>query len=327
MKNEPIDIVYLWCDFADTRFRNKLILTQKRMNLAVREAENGKCRYASNDELRYSLRSVDKFLPWIRHVHLLVDDDISLPEWLDAENGRLKVHRWGSIMPMEKLPCFNASTFEFFLQDVPGLSERFLFSNDDTLVCRAVEPSFFFAQDGWPIYRYGKSKVPFYEKEIEDYYIHVIAQSFRFAQNNFGVVGGYRKAFGFLNHHNIDAYVKSDLAEFKNRYPEIWDAQTSHPFRDRAQIHREVYSGFAFSLGHAHYRQIHRPWYETLFGKPHRDSWHCSAARKDISKAFKRIKPTLLCVNDSPLVTDDDHRIVEKFLQSLLPDKSGFEKA
>lgn len=326
MTNEPIDIVYLWCDLADEKFRKKLIDTRQRHGLVVNEAENGKCRYASNDELRYSLRSIERHLPWIRHVHLLIDDDISLPPWMNDKNKKLKIHRWGSIMPSSKLPCFNANTFEFFLQDIPGLSERFLFSNDDTLVCKSVKPSFFFGRDGWPIMRYSKSKVPTDGREIEDYYIHIIAKSFLFAKEKIGICNGYKKAFGYLNHHNIDGYVKSDLIDFKKRFSEIWKHQTSHPFRSRSQIHREIFAAFAFSLGHAHFRSIKRPWYETLLGMPHRDSWHCSAARTDIVKAFARIKPALLCVNDSPIVTDEDHARVDAFLHSLFPERSSFEK-
>ena len=321
-----IDLVYLWCDLADPAFRTKRDAALKKRGLAVKEGDNGACRYLSHDELKYSMRSVEKFMPWIRLVHLVVDDDISLPRWLDEDNPRLRVHRWGRIMPAEKLPCFNSSVFEFFLQDIPGLSERFLYANDDQLATRPVEPSFFFARDGMPIFRYTKSRLDMDAPELEDGYLHRVRESFRFAKANFGVRNGYEKAYGHLGHHCIDGYIKEDLDAFRRAYPEVWDRQTSHPFRDRSQLQREVLAGFAFSLGHAHYRQIRRPWWETAIGLPHRDSWHCSPARRDIAGEFRRIRPSLLCMNDSQDVTEADHIRAHAFLESLFPEPCGFEK-
>ena len=323
--NDAIDILYLWCDLADSAFRAKREAVMKRIGLIVKEGDNGTCRYLSHDELRYSLRSVDKFLPWVRHVHLVVDDDIALPSWLDVSNPRLVIHRWGDIMPPEKLPCFNSTTFEFFLQDIPGLSNRFLYANDDMLVMRSLKPSFFFASDGWPIFRYTRSRLDMDAPEIEDGFLHRVRESFRFARKTFGVRGGYKRAFGHLSHHNIDAYVKSDLAAFKAAYPDVWDKQTSHPFRDRSQLQREVFAGFAFSLGHAHYRQISRPWWETIFGLPHRDSWHCIPVKDNLEKTFRRIKPKLMCMNDSPAVTPVGRSAADSFLRAHFPHPSSFE--
>ena len=38
-------------------------------------------RYRDNNELRYSLRSLAKFAPWIRHVYIVTNGQI--PYWLD----------------------------------------------------------------------------------------------------------------------------------------------------------------------------------------------------------------------------------------------------
>lgn len=320
-----IDLVYLWCDLGDPAFRRKRAEAMRRVGLVVNEGDNGECRYQSHDELKYSLRSVEANLPWLRFVHIVVDDDISLPSWMNAANPKLRIHRWGEIMPAEKLPCFNSSVFEFYLQDIPGLSERFLYANDDMLVMCAVAPSFFFAPDGWPIFRYMTSRVDMEAAEIKDGYQHRVRESFRFAERNFGVSNGYEKAYGHLAHHNIDAYAKSDLAAFRERYPETWERQTSHTFRSREQLQREVLAGWAFSLGHAHFRNTRRPWWETMWGMPHRDSWHCIPTKDNLEKEFRRIKPSLMCMNDSPDVTVVGREAATRFMESHFPGKSSFE--
>lgn len=322
----PIDLVYLWCDLADPAFRAKREATMRRVGLVVKEGDNGACRYLSHDELKYSLRSVDRCLPWVRTVHLVVDDDIALPAWLNPAAPRLAVHRWGEIMPPERLPCFNSATFEFYLQDIPDLTDRFLYANDDMLVTRPLAPSFFFASDGWPIFRYTKSRLDMDAPELEDGFLHRVRQSFFFVRDTFGVVGDYARAFGCLGHHCIDGYVKQDLLDFRAACPEAWARQVAHPFRSREQLQREVFAGYAFSRGHAHYRQIRRPWWETVFGRPHRDSWHCSPTRVKMVKEFRRIRPALLCMNDNPDATEADHARAAAFLQSLFPEACAFER-
>ena len=43
-------------------------------------------RFADWDELKYSLRSLEKYAPWVRHVYIVTNGQI--PSWLDMENSR-----------------------------------------------------------------------------------------------------------------------------------------------------------------------------------------------------------------------------------------------
>ena len=42
----------------------------------VSEQAANDSRYASRDELRYSLRSLHAFAPWVRHVYLVTADQV-----------------------------------------------------------------------------------------------------------------------------------------------------------------------------------------------------------------------------------------------------------
>lgn len=146
MENNPeaIDLVYLWVDGSDPVWqakRNALIgSVEKDM------PENCKGRYADNDELKYSLRSVAMYAPWIRRVFIVTDGQV--PAWLDVSNQKVKIVDHTEIMPEESLPCFNSCLIEHYLYRIPGLAERFLYANDDMYLNKEATPGDFFTRDG-----------------------------------------------------------------------------------------------------------------------------------------------------------------------------------
>ena len=46
-------------------------------------------RFADNDELRYSLRSLERFAPWIRNVIIVTNGQI--PNWLNVEHPQIRL--------------------------------------------------------------------------------------------------------------------------------------------------------------------------------------------------------------------------------------------
>ena len=89
--SEEIDIVYLWCDASDEAWRRKKDEVARRYGLGDGTFANAKFRFVSNDDLRYSLRSLETFAPWIRRVFVLIDDDNRPPSWIDKSNRRLVI--------------------------------------------------------------------------------------------------------------------------------------------------------------------------------------------------------------------------------------------
>jgi stealth protein CR2/Stealth-like protein len=144
----PIDVVYTWVDGSDPewrarRDRAKMRVPVERLNpLAANES-----RYLSRDELRYSLRSLHLFAPWVNHVWVVTDRQV--PRWLDRTHPRVTVvdHRSVFADPTA-LPSFNSHAIESQLHRIPGLSEHFLYFNDDVLLGRPVVPHLFFHPSG-----------------------------------------------------------------------------------------------------------------------------------------------------------------------------------
>ena len=99
-----------------------------------------------NQELKYSLRSLEKYAPWINKVYIVTNGQI--PKWLNLDNPRVKIVTHDQIMPKYALPTFNSMAIEANLAHIPDLSEKFLYSNDDTFFGNNATPSFFFSKDG-----------------------------------------------------------------------------------------------------------------------------------------------------------------------------------
>lgn len=94
----------------------------------------GECRFVENDELRYSLRSAERYAPWIRRIYILTDDQT--PAWLDTSNPRVRVVSHREIMPAEILPVFNSCAIELFLPRFPVWPS--IFSTPTTICFSAV---------------------------------------------------------------------------------------------------------------------------------------------------------------------------------------------
>lgn len=152
MKNFPIDLVYLWCDGADPAF------AKRRRQFAGKQilTEDIGERYEQVDELKYSLRSADLYVPWVRHVFIVTDRQI--PKWLNTEYPKVSIVDHAEILPQKIIPVFNSAAIETALFNIPGLSEHFLYANDDMFFNRPLQPDFFFDPNGKPIVRLKKVK-------------------------------------------------------------------------------------------------------------------------------------------------------------------------
>lgn len=139
----PIDVVYTWVDSDDPVWQAKFAA---HVGGHTKNTSASELRYLSRDELRYSLRSILKFAPWVRNIFVVTDDQ--RPEWL-RETERVKIVSHRDIFPDPSvLPVFNSHAIESCLHRIPGLAERFIYFNDDVFLGRKVSPNDFFGKDG-----------------------------------------------------------------------------------------------------------------------------------------------------------------------------------
>jgi Stealth protein CR2, conserved region 2/Stealth protein CR1, conserved region 1 len=145
--NNNIDVVYLWVDGNDPEWRAKRhratrnLSASSRSDMAVYGNVEG--RFRDNDELRYSLRALEKYFPDHGHVYIVTDNQT--PAWLQPRPG-LSVIDHRELIPPAHLPTFDSGNIESYIHRIPGLSERFFYFNDDVFFGAPVDVDDWF----WP---------------------------------------------------------------------------------------------------------------------------------------------------------------------------------
>lgn len=100
---------------------------------------------AHENLLKYKLRAIEKWMPWIGTIHMLVSDMDQVPSWINTNKVHIVCHK--DFIPQEYLPTFNSCTIEMFLHKIPGLSEKFIYGNDDMYANDILKPKFFFPEE------------------------------------------------------------------------------------------------------------------------------------------------------------------------------------
>lgn len=170
-----IDLVYTWVNGSDPNWladkqryhpqflhdlTGRVHTTKHDMELDAKYA-NGDSRFTNHDELRYSLRSVEKFAPWARYIHIVVADG-QVPQWLNTLHPKIRVVPHSAIFrKRENLPTFNSNAIESHLSNIPDLADYYLYFNDDVFLGNVVDPGDFLVSklagqqilydEGWPI--------------------------------------------------------------------------------------------------------------------------------------------------------------------------------
>ncbi|XP_004623974.1 N-acetylglucosamine-1-phosphotransferase subunits alpha/beta [Octodon degus] len=104
-------------------------------------------RFEDNEELRYSLRSVEKHAPWVRNVFIVTNGQI--PSWLNLDNPRVTIVTHQEVFRnLSHLPTFSSPAIESHIHRIEGLSQKFIYLNDDVM----------FGKDVWPDDFYSHSK-------------------------------------------------------------------------------------------------------------------------------------------------------------------------
>ena len=308
-----IDLVYLWVDGSDPQW-----LARKRtLTGECDDTDDANCsaRYENNDELKYSLRSVEKYLPWVRNIFIVTDNQV--PDWLDVTNSKVKIIDHKDILPEESLPCYNATVIECYLYKIPGLSEYFLYANDDMFVGQPLTKDFFFAEDGLPVIRMTHNRFEKLIMQIKGLLnLHISVYRLMLERAAILVKNKFGKYYSDIPHHNIDAYLKSDYQKVVEEIfeREIAASITSH-IRQPHDVQRVIISYYALAVKRGHLKYVGR-----------KESCRIRVHNPDFMKYMKKYSPKLFCLNDDQHATDNDRRRIRPFLEELFPVKSVFEK-
>ena len=316
--NKPIDIVYLWVDGNDPAWRKKRQRAAAALcPTALAMHGNVEGRFRDNDELRYSLRALERFFPGHGHVYIVTDGQ--RPEWLKPGAGLTVVdHR--QLIASAALPTFDSGHIESYIHRIEGLSERFFYLNDDVFFGAPVRVEDWFSDSG--IYS-AWSDEPLVSDEPLRQDGNALENACRAATHWLRASGVAQATAGLRTFaHAPRPLLKSLIFELERLAPEVFERTRSTVFRvwDKPPVISDLLLRWALSRGIVAiraYEQLH-------LDTGNADPFNCL---EQLKIDFGRLD--FFCINDT---TDDAHsqdpRLlrVRLALQQLLPEPSCFER-
>ncbi|MEU4213122.1 stealth conserved region 3 domain-containing protein [Streptomyces sp. NPDC026206] len=313
----PIDVVYTWVDGSDPAWAQRRAQAQRDagdVETRHEEAAND-ARYLSRDELKYSLRSLHQFAPWVRTVYLVTDDQV--PEWLDTSHPGIRVVSHKQIFSdTSALPTFNSHAIESQLHHIEGLSEYFLYFNDDVFLGSPLTPQTFFLSNGLTKFFPSPALIPLGAHDPADPPVAAAAKN-----NRALVEEGFSTTFTQKMRHVPHALSRSVLGEIEERYADAHKATARARFRSPEDL------SVASSLHHYYaYHQARAIPSEMRY--VYMDLAHPNTSRR-LNRLLANRDMDVFCINDT-VSTDKDlertNALIAPFLEGYFPVPGPFEK-
>ncbi len=292
----PIDVVYTW---------------------KGENASNDR-RLGYNHELQYSLRSVNFFAPWVNKIFILMNN-AKQPSWI-KDNSKIIIVEHSETFPSEKyLPNTNSNAIETTIANIPGLSNHYIYFNDDIFLGRRVKYTDFFTTDGKAL--------------IDDYSIHTRNIVRGVGENK--LLFDVPKSADKLYKHIPISLIKNLVLDFNNTYSDYIDwIRMTKKRKDKGydiceknnllspcqQIHYPI----------AEFMYLHKK--AKLVNNENNTLFYLSSANDNFSERLNDIinrRPKFFCIND--VETDPVKRKIIasqmlSFFKKYFPDKADFEK-
>lgn len=332
MKNSmAIDFVVPWVDDRDPVWRAK---KAEYTGTVVADTDE-KARYRDWDTLKYWFRGVEKFAPWVRYVYFITDDQ--KPEWLNVDNPKLKWVKHSDYIPKEYLPTFSSHTIAWNLHRIKGLSEHFVYFNDDVFVIDKVVPEDFFV-NGLPC---DKPRVgPLYPEGTFAYFlfnnIQLLNRHFSLKESIKANWPKWLKGQSIPELIKLAVYGRKDVipgvdswhihTSFnKSTFPILWEkegelihATCKNRLRTKEDVTAYCVRNWQLLSGQFYPKRVIGKYFATA-------GLENSRAAVDY---VKKQKGKVVCLNDTENEKDFElHRqmILEAF-EAILPEKSSFER-
>ncbi len=239
-----IDAVVTWVNGADKEHTKKRLAHMESMQRhLVDKSGMLPTRFNSVGEIDFCLRSLLQNAPWLRTIYIVTDGQT--PSILKTFEGTPYAERFQVIDHRDifrgfeqYLPTFNSLTIESMLWRIPGLSEQFIYLNDDCFVLRPVDEDAFF-QDGKPVLRgHWKAQKAYKWKNVVKRFLGVYVpkkKGSRVLQENGATLAGFSKKYFHLQHVPFPLLKQTFVNFFKDN-PEVLLKNLQYPFRHPEQF-------------------------------------------------------------------------------------------
>ena len=233
-----VDAVITWVDGNDPAISSKRARYMQEDASLQAEDIAGETRYIERGEIHWCVRSINKFMPWVRRIFIVTDgQDPKVESKIPIEIVDHKVIFQGY---EQYLPTFNSLSIETMLWRIPELSEHFVYFNDDLLLCRPVSREVFFPQEGCVCCHGHKAslrwtKTRYFFKGISGFAcpINHVRQMMDAAE----IVGGSRDFIRLS--HTPYPLLRSTLEQFYSHRPELLVQNIRNRFRSRENFRND----------------------------------------------------------------------------------------
>ena len=292
-----MDVVITYVDGLDPLWQGDY---EKHTNITILEK-----RFRDWGTLRYLMRGIEVNMPFVRKVHLVVARDSQVPEWVNRDTVNVVLHK--DIIPEQFLPTFNCNPIELHIHRIKGLSERYIYFNDDVFPLKKCEPTDFFVD--------GKGQLGMSR--------HLFSfDMFKKICRNSDVVA--RKALGmkpslfFLRpQHVCTPMIKSECEEMYKRVEEELHSSITMT-RTAKNISQYVFLNYMYLNGTLQNRRLSKRHF----------SLGITSAEK-LRKFILNPTNTFTCINDVQLSQErfeELRKVLLEAFDALLPNKSKYEK-
>ena len=312
---EPVDIVYTWVDGSDPAWlQRKAKCLGDQQDLGVNLSATHESRYTSHDELKYSLRSVAMFAGWANKIYIVTDGQV--PAWLDTSHPKIQVVDHAEIFTDPSvLPVFNSHAIESQIHHIPGLSERYLYMNDDVFFGRPVEPELFFHGNGVGKFFLSKATLDIDPPSSADLPVMSAAK-----RNRELIADRFDATVIHKFKHTPHTQLRSVLERLEREYPDMFAAVARSRFRhpNDLSITSALHHYYAYGIGRSMPGSI-RYAYQDI-------------ARHDTPRRLANLLRTrdfdAICLNDhetAPDVVVKQRKTLMAFFEHYFPVPSPYE--
>ena len=331
-----IDFVVLWVDGNDPEWQEKKAKYQGN----ALDDSNAPNRFRDWGLMPYWFRAVEKFTPWVRKIHFVTCGHV--PAFLNLAHPKLHHVKHEDFLPPEVLPTFSSHAIEMNLHRIPGLTEHFVYFNDDTFLIRPVSETAFF-RDGLPCTYGGEYPIELVGEigiwqhaavndlgvinahfnkrtQVKKYGGKYANRAYRWQDNlrTRAVEKLFPNYFtGFKNLHAPAAYTKSTFAAVWNAEPELLARTTAHRFRSAEDVNQWACLWWQVASGQ--------------FAPFNTDNVVSCADGDTVDELCRIIREQchdMLCINDPEKPVDFEVLSAQLrcAFEMILPEKSEFER-
>ena len=291
-----MDIVITYVNGLDPEWQKDY---EKHTNTPILEK-----RFRDWGTLKYLMRGIEKNMPFIRKVHLVVARESQVPEWVNRNVVNIVLHK--DIIPAKHLPTFNCNPIEMHLHRIEGLAEEYIYFNDDIFPLKPCKATDFFVDGRATL---GMSRHLF----ALNMFKKICRNSNRIARKAIGL----KPSVCFLRpQHICTPMLKSQCEELYQKVEtEIISSLTKT--RSSNNLNQYMFLDYMYLRGMLINKRM---------SKKH---FSLGVASEDkIRKYIQNPKHSLVCINDVQMSEESYNEIRRTLLntfEQVLPEKSKFE--